>query len=441
MKILRYGMQLIFSFSNAINGLKTLTARRFPCLFLLTVVFVMGGFTPLHAEIFRFNFKDGDTYRINSTVTEDVYLNGQFAHQAYITNRVTVEVSDVQPASNGKPSSALHTCTFMTSEQNSNRTFSWGREYPSVFRRDAFGIYTIDEQYFMPVVRNVPVFPQHDVKKGESWRHSASEAHDLRDNFNIQKPFVVPVDVTYTYQGPIQREGKTYQLIEVNYDLYYDIPLKNLQNRRNGNAALPMLYPVRTMGYSKQRLYWDNNAGILPYYDEVFTIMMELNTGAVIEYRGSAKAEITTLQRMDKEEIAGMLDKNIRDMGISNTTVEKTDEGITISLENIQFEADSAHLLPAEKEKIEKIGKLLSNYPDYELLISGHTALAGKAEDRQVLSEQRAAAVANYLIELGVREQHHIFTRGFGAEKPIAPNTTEANMARNRRVEITVLEK
>ena len=434
-------MQLIFSFSNAINGLKTLTARRFPCLFLLTVVFVMGGFTPLYAEIFRFNFKDGDTYRINSTVTEDVYLNGQFAHQAYITNRVTVEVSDVQPASNGKPSSALHTCTFMTSEQNSNRTFSWGREYPSVFRRDDFGIYTIDEQYFMPVVRDVPIFPQHDVKKGESWRHSASEAHDLRDNFNIQKPFVVPVDVTYTYQGSVQRNGKTYQLIEVNYDLYYDIPIKNLQSKRNGNAALPMLYPVRTMGYSKQRLYWDNNAGILPYYDEVFTIIMELNTGAVIEYRGSAKAEITTLQRMDKEEIAGMLDKNIRDMGISNTTVEKTDEGITISLENIQFEADSAHLLPAEKEKIEKIGKLLSNYPDYELLISGHTALAGKAEDRQVLSEQRAAAVANYLIELGVREQHHVFTRGFGAEKPIAPNTTEANMARNRRVEITVLEK
>ena len=405
------------------------------------ILFIFGASSSLYAEVFRFRFKDGDTYRINSTVTEDVYLNGQFAHQAYITNRVTVEVSDVQPASNGKPSSALHTCTFMTSEQNSNRTFSWGREYPSVFRRDEFGIYTIGEQYFMPVVRDVPVFPQHDVKKGESWRHSASEAHDLRDNFNIQKPFVVPVDVTYTYQGPTQREGKTYQLIEVNYDLYYDIPLKNLQNRRNGNAALPMLYPVRTMGYSKQRLYWDNEAGLLPYYDEVFTIMMELNTGAVIEYRGSAKAEITALQRMDKEEIAGVLDKNIRDMGISNTTVEKTDEGITISLENIQFEPDSARLLPAEKEKIEKIGKLLSAYPDYELLISGHTALAGKAEDRQVLSEQRAAAVANYLVELGVREQHHIFTRGFGAEKPVAPNTTEANRARNRRVEITVLEK
>ena len=435
-------MRLFFSFFDIMMDMfKKLSKTHIQRFLFWGILFIFGASSSLYAEVFRFRFKDGDTYRINSTVTEDVYLNGQFAHQAYITNRVTVEVSDVQPTSNGKPFSALHTCTFMTSEQNSNRTFSWGREYPSVFRRDEFGIYTIGEQYFMPVVRDVPVFPQHDVKKGESWRHSASEAHDLRDNFNIQKPFVVPVDVTYTYQGPTQREGKTYQLIEVNYDLYYDIPLKNLQNRRNGNAALPMLYPVRTMGYSKQRLYWDNEAGLLPYYDEVFTILMELNTGAVIEYRGSAKAEITALQRMDKEEIAGVLNKNIRDMGISNTTVEKTDEGITISLENIQFEPDSARLLPAEKEKIEKIGKLLSAYPDYELLISGHTALAGKAEDRQVLSEQRAAAVANYLVELGVREQHHIFTRGFGAEKPVAPNTTEANRARNRRVEITVLEK
>ena len=435
-------MLLLFSFSNTMmNMLKNLSKMQFQRFLFLGISFTFSAFSPLHAEIFRFNFRDGDTYRINSTVTEDVYLNGRFANQAYIINRVTVEVSDVQPASTGKPSSALLTCTFMTSEQNRNRTFSWGREYPSVFRRDEFGIYAIGEQYFMPVVRDVPVFPQYDVKKGESWRHSASEAHDLRDNFNIQKPFVVPIDVTYTYQGPTQREGKTYQLIEVNYDLYYDIPVKNIQNKRNGNTTLPMLYPVRTMGYSKQRLYWDNDAGILPYYDEVFTIMMELNTGAVIEYRGSAKAEITALQRMDKEEIAGILDRNIRDMGIANTTVEKTDEGITISLENIQFEADSARLLPAEKEKIKKIGKLLSKYPDYELLISGHTALAGKAEDRQILSEQRAAAVANYLVELGVREQHHIFTRGFGAEKPIAPNTTEANMARNRRVEITVLEK
>lgn len=144
---------------------------------------------------------------------------------------------------------------------------------------------------------------------------------------------------------------------------------------------------------------------------------------------------------MDKEEIAGVLDKNIRDMGISNTTVEKTDEGITISLENIQFEADSARLVSQEKQKLEKIGALLKEYPDYELLVSGHTARAGRTEDQKTLSEQRAAAVAEYLTELGIREAHHIYTRGFGSDRPVAPNTTEEGMARNRRVEITILEK
>ncbi|MGP1432406.1 MAG: OmpA family protein [Treponema sp.] len=405
------------------------------------LLFATGLLQPLSAEVFRFRFNEGDTYRINSTVNEDVYVNGQFSHKAYITNRVTVAVSDVQAAVNGQPASALHTCTFMTSEQNSNRTFSWGREYPSVFRRDAFGVYNIGEQYFMPVIRDVPVFPDYDVKIGQSWQHQASEAHDLRDNFNIQKPFIVPVEVSYTYKGTVQKEQKNYHLIEVNYDLYYEIPLRNIQNRTGRNTPLPPLYPVRTMGYSKQRLYWDNERGLLPSYDEVFTIQMELNTGAIIEYRGTAQAEITEMPPMNKDEMANTLDKDIRDLGLAHTNVQKTDEGVMISLENIQFEADSARLLPGEKEKIEKIGELLRRYPDYELLISGHTARAGKVEDRQQLSEERAAAVAQYLIELGVRSEHHIFTRGFGSDKPVAPNTTEENMARNRRVEITVLEK
>lgn len=408
---------------------------------LFFVFFALGIVNPLFSEIFRFQFKNGDTYRINSLVSEDVFLNGIFAHKAYITNRVTVEVSDIRKAAGSIPASALYTCTFMTSEKNSNRTFSWGREYPSIFRRDEFGLYSIGAQYFMPVVRDVPVFPLHDVKIGESWKHPASEAHDLRDNFNIQKPFVVPIDVTYTYKGPVRKEGKRYHLIEVNYDLYYEIPVKKLQHTQNGNKDLPLLYPVRTMGYSKQHLYWDNEAGILPLYDEVFAIQMELNTGVIIEYRGNAKAEITALERMDKEKIVDAFGKDIKELGIADTEVTKTDEGITIRLENIQFESDLARLMPSEKEKLKKIGLLLNRYPDYELLISGHTALAGNAEDRQLLSEQRAAAVAAYLIELGVRKEHNIYTRGFGAEQPIAPNDSEQNMSRNRRVEITILEK
>ena len=73
-------------------------------------------------------------------------------------------------------------------------------------------------------------------------------------------------------------------------------------------------------------------------------------------------------------------------------------------------------------------------------MISGHTALAGTAGARLNLSQERARAVAQYLIQLDVKDEYHIFTQGFGAERPVASNDTIEGMARNRRVEITILK-
>jgi outer membrane protein OmpA-like peptidoglycan-associated protein len=144
---------------------------------------------------------------------------------------------------------------------------------------------------------------------------------------------------------------------------------------------------------------------------------------------------------MDRAAIVKDMNKEIANLGIKNTTVTSTEDGITISIENIQFEADSSNLLPSEKEKIKKLSAILERYPDKELLVSGHTALAGTAAARQKLSEERAEAVAKFLVEMGVRNDYNIYTQGFGADKPLVPNTSEENMARNRRVEITILEK
>jgi len=98
-------------------------------------------------------------------------------------------------------------------------------------------------------------------------------------------------------------------------------------------------------------------------------------------------------------------------------------------------------LLDSEKRKLRQIAEILKQFPENDLLISGHTALAGTASARQELSEQRAQSVASYLMELGVKDAYHIFTQGFGAERPIAPNTTEEGKARNRRVEITIMDR
>jgi outer membrane protein OmpA-like peptidoglycan-associated protein len=97
-------------------------------------------------------------------------------------------------------------------------------------------------------------------------------------------------------------------------------------------------------------------------------------------------------------------------------------------------------LRPSEQEKLDRIGEILRQYPDRDILITGHTALAGTAEGRQQLSEQRAASVGQYLLETDVRDPSRLLYRGVGAREPIADNATDEGMRRNRRVEITLLE-
>ncbi len=91
-------------------------------------------------------------------------------------------------------------------------------------------------------------------------------------------------------------------------------------------------------------------------------------------------------------------------------------------------------------DKIDKIAEILKRYPNRDILISGHTALAGTPEGRQKLSLERARAVAEELISLGARTTTEIMIRGYGATRPAASNATEAGRRLNRRVEITILE-
>jgi outer membrane protein OmpA-like peptidoglycan-associated protein len=139
---------------------------------------------------------------------------------------------------------------------------------------------------------------------------------------------------------------------------------------------------------------------------------------------------------MDKEQMAGEIGRDLE--GIAAVRVDQ--EGVTISLEAIRFAPDSSELLPAEQAKLDSIGEFLARYGGRDILVAGHTALAGTAEARRELSLRRASAVAEYLIRRGVRREDRVVVRGYGAERPLADNDSEEGRERNRRVEITILE-
>ena len=134
------------------------------------------------------------------------------------------------------------------------------------------------------------------------------------------------------------------------------------------------------------------------------------------------------------------IENRLEEMGVKNVTVKKTANGTTINVENIQFAEESALLRESEKGKLKQIGEILTMFEDNQLLITGHTALFGTKKGRKALSEQRARVVAEYLVGLGVITGDRITVQGFGAEQPIASNKTEAGKAKNRRVEITILD-
>lgn len=85
------------------------------------------------------------------------------------------------------------------------------------------------------------------------------------------------------------------------------------------------------------------------------------------------------------------------------------------------------------------IADVLKKSPKSLYLIAGHCADTGKPRAQQKLSEDMAEAISVELIKRGI-PQEQILCKGFGATMPIASNESPEGMAKNRRVEITVLE-
>jgi outer membrane protein OmpA-like peptidoglycan-associated protein len=196
-----------------------------------------------------------------------------------------------------------------------------------------------------------------------------------------------------------------------------------------------------------QTIYWDNEKGGFHRYEEDFTIAIDTTSGGHYAFTGHAEALVTDYRRgpdwiaPSHEDEKETLADGLRDSGLQTVTMREDARGLTLTLENINFEANSPLLDAAARATLEKIVTLLRARPDRDLSVSGHTSKIGSTSAQQRLSEERARAVADYLVNAGVREKGHIFSRGFGGTRSIAPNNTEEGRAKNRRVEITLLEK
>jgi outer membrane protein OmpA-like peptidoglycan-associated protein len=157
-------------------------------------------------------------------------------------------------------------------------------------------------------------------------------------------------------------------------------------------------------------------------------------TPGVIRYHGCPIPDTDLDGMNDEEDSCIRIPGPITNKGCPIVAKELTDE-MQKAAKNIFFETGSYKLLSRSFSALDNVVRILKEKPDLKLIIEGHTDNRGTGESNQILSENRAKAVLNYLLGKGVSPTR-LISAGYGQDRPIGDNNTSNGRANNRRVEM-----
>ncbi len=119
---------------------------------------------------------------------------------------------------------------------------------------------------------------------------------------------------------------------------------------------------------------------------------------------------------------------------------KRTEEGIKFSISSdLLFPTNSSYLSEKAKAEVSKLAVILKENNN-KIKVDGYTDATGTVEYNQWLSDKRAASVKKFLVDSGVQEAR-ITAKGFGQSNPVGDNKTPEGRQKNRRVEVTILDK
>ena len=161
-------------------------------------------------------------------------------------------------------------------------------------------------------------------------------------------------------------------------------------------------------------------------------VKAEAEAAAAAAREDAARTEAERVRKAAEELRAELLDQ-------FNRVLETRDSarGLVITMADVLFDTGKYEVRPATREALARLSGIVLAHPGLHLEVEGHTDSTGGDELNQTLSEQRAAAVRNYLVQQGLPGAS-ITAQGFGKSAPVADNDTAAGRQKNRRVELIV---
>jgi len=332
---------------------------------------------------------------------------------------------------------------------------------PAAFSMSRTGEIRLIEDRGFPAFRGFPVYPEGGIKAGDKWTGSAERAVDPLNNGNI---VVVPIVAEYEYKGAELYRGIPVFRVAARYASRYGdwnkISLKG--NRRkfrsgaeSGGNGVGGSAGGKTPGGGGvagdknvveesgpfSALSGSHNVDIIINAEDGNVLFLRdtldetymWEDGSTVRFDGFSLSFGTYLSPVNRPALEKAVD------GIPEIKFEPVNEGLRLTIKNLQFRADSDELLASEAGRLDGIAGALLNAGEKTFRVEGHTAATGKEKAEKALSEKRAKRIADELVKRGIGAEHFIYS-GAGSGKPVGDNSTEAGRAENRRVEITILE-
>ena len=302
--------------------------------------------------------------------------------------------------------------------------------------------FTQDTGY--PPLRNFPASPAQPFKEDDIGKKWIAESTIVVCPQQGKNPTRIPVLAEYQYSGKKKYNGNDTHYVKAVFALRY-----------HGEDHLGDADMLRSEGSRTADIYLDDRNRPLFirekidetfFYKDAETIRQRgfllhfYDYGQHTVYNGGSIPATALLERSKNPVKTENSNKErIKDKGDGIFNVQETPRGILLNLKNLHFVADKAELLHGEDKKLDEIAAVLKTLTFKNLFVEGHTADVGDKSTQHGLSLRRAKTVVDELTKRGIPSGVFIYS-GAGGSKPIASNTTEAERALNRRVEITIME-
>lgn len=368
-------------------------------------------------EEFRFNQRVGAKYRFKNFVKQKVYINDKPVANLEQLHKAVVEVL----SNDGKWAYCRGKYEYYLKDVDKYEAFRLKNIYDSFFQRDSYGRMVVPSHIVMPVVRGVPTFPETNLMVGMKWTAPGEEVQELIEG----RLYRVPFEAHYIYLGEERVRNVIYPVFYVIYQVRY-YPAGDR-------------YVKSYTGMTTIKVYWDREIQNIRYYTEEYNFMIVLANGESQTFIGTSEGIVDFLiEDGVKTDLLVELQQVVR----TNDTLSLREEvdGVIVNFGNVLFDFDKATIRKEFEKGLDQIAEVLKKYPKLDIVVSGHTDSIGNPSYNQRLSELRAKAIADYLLQRGI-SQDRISYIGYGDTKPIASNATAEGRMKNRRVEIKIITR